>query len=136
MGRIEFKFSGLAHWPMACALVAGCLLAPMAVFALAPVRVATHDQAPYGTYLADKSFDGVAVRVVACVLKRMGRASSIEVYPWERAQRMAKKGTADGFLFGHDQEGASGVGGSIGSDCGPKMDLVPARRQQVGSCFT
>jgi polar amino acid transport system substrate-binding protein len=99
MSRIELRFSSIAHWRLACALVvAGCLLAPMAAFALAPVRVATHDQAPYGTYLTDKSFDGVAVRVVACVLKRMGRASSIEVYPWERAQLMAEKGTVDGFF--------------------------------------
>lgn len=69
----------------------------LAVFA-APVRLATHDQAPYGTYLADKSFDGVAVQVVRCVFKRMGEEVSIVVLPWERAQIMAQRGDVDGFF--------------------------------------
>jgi polar amino acid transport system substrate-binding protein len=62
------------------------------------VRIATHDQPPYGTYQADKSFDGVAVKVISCVLKRMDRQFSIEVYPWERAQLLAEKGVVDGFF--------------------------------------
>ena len=45
-----------------------------------PIRLATHDQAPYGTYQQDNSFDGVAVRVIQCVFKRMGRAVQVEVY--------------------------------------------------------
>jgi polar amino acid transport system substrate-binding protein len=64
----------------------------------ASIRIATHDQAPYGTYQADKSFDGIAVKVMSCVLKRMDRQFSIEVYPWERAQLMAERGTVDGFF--------------------------------------
>jgi len=77
----------------------------LALFALAcqcaavePVRLATHDQAPYGTYLPDKSFDGIAVRVVQCAFQRMGRSVVIEVYPWERAQLLAEKGAVDGFF--------------------------------------
>ncbi|MCV2357562.1 transporter substrate-binding domain-containing protein [Paucibacter sp. TC2R-5] len=63
-----------------------------------PVRLGTHDQAPYGSYQADKSFDGVAVRVVSCVLKRMGRSYAVEVYPWARVQLMAERGEVDGFF--------------------------------------
>lgn len=55
-------------------IVAGAADAP-------PVKLATHDQAPYGTYMADKSFDGVAVRVVNCVFKRMNHPVQIEVLP-------------------------------------------------------
>lgn len=63
-----------------------------------PVKLATHDQAPYGTYMADKSFDGVAVRVVNCVFKRMNHPVQIEVLPWERAQMLAERGELDGFF--------------------------------------
>jgi polar amino acid transport system substrate-binding protein len=63
-----------------------------------PIRLATHDQAPYGTYQPDNSFDGVAVRVIQCVFKRMGRAVQVEVYPWERAQLLAQNGTVQGFF--------------------------------------
>lgn len=68
------------------------------VSALEPVRLATHDQAPYGSYLPDRTFDGVAVRVVNCVFKRMGRSVLIEVYPWERAQLLAERAGVDGFF--------------------------------------
>ena len=64
----------------------------------APIRIATHDQAPYGTYLSDKSFDGVAVKVIACVLKKMKRPYVLEVYPWERTQMLAERGEVDGFF--------------------------------------
>ncbi len=64
----------------------------------APLKMATHDQAPYGSYMADKSFDGVAVKVMSCVLKRMNRGYAIEVYPWERAQILAERGDVDGFF--------------------------------------
>jgi polar amino acid transport system substrate-binding protein len=63
-----------------------------------PIQLATHDQAPYGSYLPDHSFNGIAVRVMSCVLKRMGRVFSIKVYPWERAQMLAEKGKVDGFF--------------------------------------
>ncbi len=98
MNRRNVCYVGLSQWRRALIHLVGCLLAPLAAFALDPVRIATHDQAPYGTYLPDQSFDGVAVRVVTCVLKRMGRASLIEVYPWERAQLLAEKGVVDGFF--------------------------------------
>jgi polar amino acid transport system substrate-binding protein len=74
-----------------------CLLASHSA-AAEPVRLATHDQAPYGTYLADKTFDGVAVQVISCVMRKMGRAYAIQVYPWERAQKMAEWGEVDGFF--------------------------------------
>ncbi|OYU46645.1 MAG: hypothetical protein CFE44_01050, partial [Burkholderiales bacterium PBB4] len=52
--------------------------------AVESIRLATHDQAPYGTYMPDKRFDGIAVRTVECVLKKMGQRYTIEVFPWER----------------------------------------------------
>lgn len=80
-------------------LVVALILAPGGPgFAAAPIRLATHDQAPYGSYLADKSFDGVAVRVMRCVLDRMKQSYAIEVYPWERAQVLAERGDVSGFF--------------------------------------
>lgn len=78
---------GLLLW----ALASNCAAAE-------PVRLATHDQAPYGSYQADNTFDGIAVRVVKCVFQRMGRSVAIEVYPWERAQLLAERGGVDGFF--------------------------------------
>jgi polar amino acid transport system substrate-binding protein len=63
-----------------------------------PIRIATHDQAPYGTYLPDKTFNGVAVKVMSCVFIRMKRPFVIEVYPWERTQMLAQRGEVDGFF--------------------------------------
>lgn len=76
------------------------MLGSSAALSQAPavVRLATHDQAPYGSYQSDKSFDGIAVRVVQCAFKRMGRVVAIEVYPWERAQMLAERGDVDGFF--------------------------------------
>lgn len=62
------------------------------------VRLATHEQAPYGSTGPDGSFDGIAVRVVQCVFKRLGRPLKIEVYPWQRAQLLAQSGAVDGFF--------------------------------------
>jgi polar amino acid transport system substrate-binding protein len=80
------------------AAVLGCMVVASVVAVATPVRLATHDQAPYGTYLPDKSFNGIAVKVVNCVFKRMGEKVSIEVYPWERAQLLAQRGEVDGFF--------------------------------------
>jgi polar amino acid transport system substrate-binding protein len=63
-----------------------------------PLHLGTHDQAPYGSYQADKKFDGLAVRMMACVLKRMGRSYVFDVYPWARVQLMAERGEVDGFF--------------------------------------
>ena len=63
-----------------------------------PIRIATHDQPPYGTYMPDKTFDGVAVKVMTCVFKRMKRPYLLEVYPWQRAQMLAERGDVDGFF--------------------------------------
>jgi polar amino acid transport system substrate-binding protein len=75
-----------------------CFLAQLAVAAEKSVRLATHDQPPYGTYQTDKTFDGVAVRVMKCVFKRLDRPLVIEVYPWERAQKMVEWNEIDGFF--------------------------------------
>ena len=83
-----------------CTVVCIVVCAWVAVPACAggPVHLATHDQAPYGTYQQDKTFDGIAVRVVRCVFKRLQRPLEIDVYPWERAQLLAQKGEVDGFF--------------------------------------
>ena len=85
------------HVPLKIVATALSLAAACAT-ALEPIRLATHDQPPYGTYMPDKSFDGVAVRVVRCVLNKMGQPFSIEVFPWERAQMLAQRGEVQGFF--------------------------------------
>ena len=37
------------------------MVAALPAYAVDTVRLATHDQPPYGTYMPDKTFDGVAV---------------------------------------------------------------------------
>ena len=81
-----------------CTPIAILMIAAAQAAAVPPVRLATHDQAPYGTYLPDKSFDGVAVRVMTCVFKRLNRELKLEVLPWERAQVFAERGEYDGFF--------------------------------------
>lgn len=93
MSKIELCRSAIASIAFAI-----CYFNSAVAAELSPVRIATHDQPPYGTYMPDKSFDGVAVKVVACVLKRMRRAYVLEVYPWERAQKLAERGEVDGFF--------------------------------------
>lgn len=66
--------------------------------ALAPVRLATRDEEPYGSYQADKSFGGIAVDVIECVFKRLNRPYIITVYPWQRAQMLTEKGEEDGMF--------------------------------------
>jgi polar amino acid transport system substrate-binding protein len=72
--------------------------ATLAAQAVEPVHLATHNQPPYGTYKTDGSFDGIAVQVVTCALRAMGRTYKLEVFPWERAQMLAEKGRVDGFF--------------------------------------
>ena len=81
-----------------CVVFAFLVIGVSTAWSAPPLRLATHDQAPYGSYMPDKSFDGVAVRVIQCVMKRLNRPVSIEVYPWERAQMMAQNGEVDGFF--------------------------------------
>lgn len=107
---ILFKFKGYiqtagraAMWKLMCRFMRLVCVMFGALFmstswSATPLRLATHDQAPYGTYLPDKSFDGIAVQVISCVLKKMNRPVAIEVYPWERAQRMAQNDEVDGFF--------------------------------------
>jgi hypothetical protein len=40
---------------------------------------AQHDQPPHSNYMTDKSFAGIAVKVLACMLKRMERLFIVAV---------------------------------------------------------
>lgn len=71
---------------------------PLSSVAGGTVNLATHDQPPYGTYLPDGTFDGIAYKVVRCALIKMGRPFNIEVFPWKRAQVIAETGNFDGFF--------------------------------------
>ncbi len=69
------------------------------VAAESALRLTTHDLPPYGTYSGpDNRFDGIAARVVDCVLRRLGRSYELEVLPWARAQKTVQTGGADGFF--------------------------------------
>ena len=80
--------------------VVGCLLASAPAMAAEPaLRLTTHDLPPYGSYAGpDNRFDGIAVRVVDCALRRVGRSYELEVLPWARAQKTVQAGGADGFF--------------------------------------
>jgi polar amino acid transport system substrate-binding protein len=92
----------MRHFPHGEAMLRWCVLGlimvPALAWAIEPIRMATHVQPPYGTYQADGKFDGIAVRVLSCVLERMHRPLRIEVYPWERAQALAELGVVSGFF--------------------------------------
>ncbi|MYM22652.1 transporter substrate-binding domain-containing protein [Duganella sp. FT135W] len=67
------------------------------------VRLGTQDRAPYGYFQADGSFNGLAVQIVSCTMKGMEQHYSLSVYPWERAQVMAKNDQLDGFFPASDR---------------------------------
>ncbi|WP_420411303.1 transporter substrate-binding domain-containing protein [Roseibium sp.] len=72
-----------------------------------PVVLTTHNLSPYGSYQEDGRFDGIAVRVVACVFEKMNRPLEIRVMPWKRAQLEVQSGSADGFFAAsrnHDRD--------------------------------
>lgn len=75
-------------------------LALQGVAAAEPVvRLTTHDLPPYGSYIGpERRFDGIAVRVVACAMRQIGRPYELAVVPWARAQKMVETGAADGFF--------------------------------------
>ena len=63
------------------------------------VRLSTHDLPPYGSFTAtEKRFEGIAVSVVDCAMRRAGRSYELMVLPWARAQRTVENGEADGFF--------------------------------------
>ncbi len=62
------------------------------------ILLATHNQAPYGSYQPSGSFDGLAYQVVECALAQLGVAFNLHVVPWKRAQREVYIGVADGFF--------------------------------------
>ncbi len=66
-------------------------------FSTEKILLTTQVWPPYQTY-ENNVLDGFAVRVVTCVLEKMGRPYQIDVYPWKRAQKIVASGKAHGFF--------------------------------------
>ncbi len=66
--------------------------------AAAPVLFLTDERPPFEMAKPDGSVGGVAADCVKCVMKKMGRAFSIKIVPWARAQSEVKAGKAHGFF--------------------------------------
>lgn len=77
--------------------LAGLLLAG-AVFADAPIRLNTHQQAPLSFRKDNGAADGLAVQVVQCALKQLQRSYTIAFLPWPRAQWQVQHQQADAFF--------------------------------------
>lgn len=92
------------RWRAAALIIAVAPAADAGDFGAANLRLGTQDRAPYGYYQPDGSFDGIAVHTVKCALKGMGQGYTLGVYPWERAQAMAKIDQLDGFFPASDRE--------------------------------
>lgn len=65
--------------------------------------LATQQWPPYQTY-NNNTLDGIAVRVVKCVLEKMNQPYEIKVYPWKRAQVMVERGKYHGFFAASKNE--------------------------------
>ena len=59
--------------------------------------LSTQEWPPYQTY-NNNILDGIAVRVVECVLGKMNQPYKITVYPWKRAQFMVENEEYHGFF--------------------------------------
>lgn len=83
---------------LSCLIISICCLSTS--WASLPIKIslATHNQAPYGSFQVGGHFDGVAYRVVECALDHLGVEMSLHVVPWKRAQRQVLTGVADGFF--------------------------------------
>jgi len=96
-------------------LVRHCFIAFTAVFTSLncsaidfddPVKLATHNLAPYGSYpddqpkeyVAGPQFKGQAVDTVRCAFSQLKLPLEIYVAPWKRAQELALSGEMDGFF--------------------------------------
>lgn len=77
-----------------------------------PVRLATHNLAPYGSfqsnsqheYLATDQFQGYAIDVVRCSFNRMNQNLEVYVMPWTRAQEAVKTDQMHGFFAASQQK--------------------------------
>jgi len=78
-------------------LFAAIWLPPYAPAAGDVIRLTTQDWPPY-QMLTGNRVDGIAVRVVRCVLGRLGIEGQFTVLPWSQAQEMVREGRADGFF--------------------------------------
>jgi polar amino acid transport system substrate-binding protein len=72
-------------------------LIPQRLAAGEVIRLTTQDWPPYQMITGDK-VDGVAVRVVRCVLDRLGIEPQFTVLPWLQAQQAVREARADGFF--------------------------------------
>ncbi|MEI7608203.1 MAG: transporter substrate-binding domain-containing protein [Rhodospirillaceae bacterium] len=61
------------------------------------VTLATQDWPPYHMAV-NGSVDGISVRVITCVLDRIGFTPDVAIFPWTEAQRRVRDGTSDGFF--------------------------------------
>ena len=62
------------------------------------VKLATHNQAPYGSYKSDGSFDGLTYKLMKCVFQKMDIPVKIDILPWKRAQTEVENSHYDGFF--------------------------------------
>jgi polar amino acid transport system substrate-binding protein len=83
----------------ATGLLAGIFFAVTAGLAAGPEKLllTTQEWAPYHTAINDVP-NGIAVRVIDCVLEKMQQPYSITFLPWTRAQDEVKTGRAHGFF--------------------------------------
>ena len=72
-------------------------LRPMAAAAAEVVHLTTQEWPPYQMEVGGK-VEGVAVRVITCVLGRLGFVPDMTVRPWSQAQQLVRDGAADGFF--------------------------------------
>ncbi len=77
-------------------LAASCLPARSQTNSMV-LRLATQEMPPYQLVLNGK-LDGIAVKVVQCVLAKLRQPYMIAEFPWRRAQMLVEAGVYDGFF--------------------------------------
>ncbi len=60
--------------------------------------IMTDERPPFEFADANGNIDGVAAKVVHCVLKKMDQSYEMKIVPWKRAQVNTEKGKADAFF--------------------------------------
>jgi polar amino acid transport system substrate-binding protein len=76
------------------------LLITLPLHAAEPLRLGTQERPPYAIVRPDGSFDGIAVRVVECALRKMEQPYTMQAMPWARVLALAERGEIDGFFPG------------------------------------
>lgn len=86
-----------------------CLLCQPLICQSTPLelRLATQEWPPYQTY-ENEILDGEAVRIVKCILEKMGQPYKIDVFPWKRAQKLVEDGQYHGFFAASKNEERDG----------------------------